>query len=173
VKKNGTIEALNMSPKGHYEGLLLRTGKRLIQINFPKHQSDLAATLKAGDEIAAEVEAEEPHGEREHPVFRLIHLENSAGNTFSGRIVRLNYALHGEVNGGILDSGDFLHLKPEGARALGIELGMKVEGSGARKPTADGHFVIEAEEVNGIAIEHGKARKKHAASKHAAKHARP
>jgi hypothetical protein len=89
---------------------------------------------------------------------------------FSGRVARLNYALHGEVNGGILESGDFLHLKPEGARAVGLKLGLSVKGKGKTKPMADGHLVIEADEVNGIPIERHKgphkaphkAKKKHA-----------
>ena len=79
---------------------------------------------------------------------------------FSGRIERLNYALHGEVNGGILESGDFLHLKPEGAQAVGLVVGMAVEARGTTKPMPGGRFVIEADEVNGTVIGHGKAKKK-------------
>jgi hypothetical protein len=52
---------------------------------------------------------------------------------FSGRIERLNYVLHGEVNGGVLDSGDFLHLKPEAA---------PVEARDRTKPMRGGRFVI-------------------------------
>jgi hypothetical protein len=74
----------------------------------------------------------------------------------------LNYALHGEVNGGILESGDFLHLKPEGARAIGLALGMAVEARGKTRPTPGGWFVIEADEVNGTIIGHHKGKKKHA-----------
>jgi hypothetical protein len=153
MKKSGTVEALNVSPKGHYEGFLLRTGKHLIQINFGKHGEHAAEQLKAGDEVTAEVEAEEPHGEPAHRVYRLVRLAGG-GSEFSGAVERLNYALHGEVNGGILESGDFLHLKPEGARAAGIKVGLKVKGRGARKPMVGGKSVIEAEEVNGIAIRH-------------------
>jgi hypothetical protein len=80
---------------------------------------------------------------------------------FSGRIERLNYALHGEVNGGIFESGDFLHLKPEGAQAIGLAVGMVVEARGTTKPMPGGRFVIEADEVNGTVIGHGKTKKKH------------
>ena len=92
---------------------------------------------------------------------------NHGHGRFAGRIERLNYALHGEVNGGILDSGDFLHLKPEGARAVKLKAGMKVEGRGGIKPMVGGHSVIEADDVNGIAIPHHKTKKKHTA-KHSA-----
>jgi hypothetical protein len=74
----------------------------------------------------------------------------------------LNYALHGEINGAVLESGDFVHLKPEGASAVRIKLGMKLEGVGETRPMVNGRSVIEAKEVNGIAIEHHKALKKHA-----------
>jgi len=177
VKTTGAIEALNISPKGFHEGFLLRTTKGIVQINLPK-DSPTRVDLKPGDRISAEVEREPLHAEPSHDVFRLVRFVGRNGQKhkphehedgrFSGRVQRLNYALHGEVNGGILDTGDFLHLKPEGAREVGLEIGMKVEGRGLLKPMVGGHSVIEAEEVNGVAIQH-KARKKHAA-KHAGRH---
>jgi hypothetical protein len=71
----------------------------------------------------------------------------------------LNYALHNEVNGGILESGDFLHLKPEGAAAAGLKLGI-AERTGEMEPRTGGCSVIQAED--GIATERRKAKKKHA-----------
>ena len=177
MKKTGTIEALNVSPKGFYEGFLLRTGKRLAQINLPKKERGMSAEqLKVGETIAVEAESEESHGKPAHQVFRLIRLLDTNGHSrkndttmprdFSAIVVGLNYALHGEVNGGILDSGDFLHLRPEGARAVKLKTGMQVEGRGSTRPMVGGHLVIEAEEVNGIAIHRHKAKKKHS-TKHA------
>jgi hypothetical protein len=81
-------------------------------------------------EISIEVEAEEPWGRPAHKAFRLVRVVDKGGRKaetdhrpptqFSGRIEKLNCALHGEVNGGILESGDFLHLKPEGAQAVSV-----------------------------------------------------
>jgi len=172
VKKTGTIEALNVSPKGFYEGFLLRAGKKLLQINLPKHGlAEMEKSLEVGSTITVELESEKPHGEPEHEVFRLLRsasanddfsgVDHDGSKQFSGCIERLNYALHGAVNGGILDSGDFLHVKPEGARALKLKLGMQVEGRGRTKPMVDGHLVIEAEVVNGVEIERHKAARKH------------
>lgn len=177
VKKTGIIEALNVSPKGSYEGFLLRAGKQLVQINLPKHDHPLSQTgLEQGQKITVELEPEKPHGEPAHEVFRLVDLAGTKGVSadvphrgtghFSGCIERLNYALHGAVNGGILESGDFLHVKPEGARALKLKVGMRVEGRGRKKPMVDGHSVIEAEIVNGLEIEHKKDKDK---DKHSAK----
>ena len=174
VKKTGTIEALNVSPKGSYEGLLLRTGKKIIQINLPKEKRGaLGKSLNAGDLITAEVEPEKPHGKPNHVVLRFVRLhspqsqrahgDKHASRPFSGRIERVNYALHGEINGGILDSGDFLHLKPAGARAVSLKAGMQVKGLGTTKPMVGGHSVIEAEELNGIVIRALNKKKKDAA----------
>jgi len=168
MKKTGTIEAWNISPKGFYEGFLLKTGKKMSQVNFPKDEAQIwGAALNLGDQIVIEVEPEDA-------VYQLARLRTLNGEPFlghavgaprfAGRIKTLNYALHGEVNGGILESGDFLHLRPEGARAVALKIGLKVEGHGASKPMVGGHSVIEAEEVNGIAIHrHKAAKKKHAA----------
>jgi len=150
---------------------LLKNGNAAIQVNLPKDHRHFGDEWRPGAQIRVEVEPEEPHGTPEHLVFRMVRvIDTSHGGPerkadkslkFSGRIERLNYALHGEINGGILDSGDFLHLKPEGARAAGLTTGMTVKGRGKTKPMIGGHFVIEAEEVNGIAIELHKAKKKH------------
>lgn len=150
--------------------MLLQTEKGLIQINLPKEQLGLFShSFQSGDTITADVEKEEPHGSPSHPVFRIRFPPKAGPRSFSGRIERLNYALHGEVNGGILDSGDFLHLKPEGASATGLKVGMTVKGRGPSRPMVGGHLVIEAEEVNGTAIHHHKAKKKHG-PKHAHPH---
>ncbi|MDQ2774339.1 MAG: hypothetical protein M3Y57_05335 [Acidobacteriota bacterium] len=152
LRKQGTVQAFNVSPKGAYEGLLLQTKDELIQVNFPQEfaaaMSDLAASAA---DVQLEVEAQKVDGHACHPVYRLLNVMN--GKEFAGKVTRLNYALHGEVNGAILDSGDFLHVKPQGAAALKLKVGMKVKGTGSTKPMVGGHRVIEADEVNGVRIE--------------------
>jgi len=159
-----------VSPKGFYEGFLLKNGTAAVQINLPKDHRHFGDEWRPGAPIRVEVAPEEPRGTPEHLVFRMVRvIDTSHGEPdrkteksveFSGRIERLNYALHGEINFGILDSGDFLHLKPEGARTVGLISGMTVKGRGRTKPMVGGRFVIEAEEVNGIAIEVHTAKKK-------------
>ncbi len=166
MKQTGTIEAFNVSPKGFYEGILVSKGKRRIQVNLPKEAAQtMAPSLKLGQTVSMVVEKEDPHGMPEHDVYRLVRFHSAAENghgvrSFTGRVKALNFALHGEVNGGILDSGDFLHLKPKGAKALGMKVGMAVEGHGTTKPMVGGRVVIEACEVNGVEMEHGKPKKK-------------
>ena len=178
VKRTGTVEALNVSPKGFYDGFLLSTHEGLVQINLPKNGS-FGDFLASGDEVSAELARERVRGEPQHPVFRLLRLisHNSEerqtrdvdDDRFAGRVKQLNYSLHGEVNGAILDSGEFLHLGPEGARAVGLTVGMSVSGYGARKPMIGSHRVIEAEEVNGVAISHPTTLKKSTTKKHSAR----
>ena len=133
----------------------------IIQINFRQEfATEIRSVAAEGKELTADVEPEEEHGRPSHRVFRLLRLSGGKGN-FAGKVKHLNYALHGEPNGAILDSGDFLHVKPHGAAALGLKPGMKVEGTGSAKPMFDGHRVIEATEVNGIQMENKpKPRKK-------------
>lgn len=69
-------------------------------------------------------------------------------------MVRFNYALHGEPNGVVLDNGDFVHLRPGGMRASGLEIGDEVRAAGpARALQFGGGRAIEAREVNGKPIE--------------------
>jgi hypothetical protein len=166
-KKSGIVQFFNVSPKGHYEGLLLESDDEVFQVNFPVEWSATVADVaKPGTHITVEIEPRETHGHPSHPVYELIHLSNGEGKKsstravnargsghFSGTVERLNYALHGQVNGAILNTGDFLHVKPHGAAALALAVGMKVKATGSVTPMAGGHRVIEADEVNGIAIE--------------------
>ena len=175
-EKKGTFKSFNISPKGNYEGLLVESEGQIIQVNFPQEWSSALAGLAVpGEQVQLQVEPHEKNGHGEHPVYRLLSMSNQKkeqfppseskhekDGPFSGTVTRLNYALHGEVNGAILNTGDFLHVKPQGATALGLEVGMKVKGSGVTKPMVGGHRVIEADEVNGVRLEKKDKPKKHA-----------
>lgn len=166
-KKSAIVQSFNVSPKGSYEGFVLERGEEVFQVNFPQEWSaTIAEIAPPGSRITVEMEPREVHGHPSHPVYELIEVRNSQNRTFSlnepygscnghfaGTVERLNYALHGEVNGAILETGDFLHVKPHGAVALELEVGMQVKGTGPSKPMIGGHRVIEADEVNGIALE--------------------
>jgi hypothetical protein len=153
MEKTGIVQTFNVSPKGTLEGLLMRIDRDIIQINFRQEfAAEIVSVAAEGKELKADVEPEEAHGHPNHPVFRLLSLGGRNGH-FTGKVKHLNYALHGEVNGAILDSGDLLHVKPNGAAALDLKPGMKVTGKGSSKPMFDGHRVIEASEVNGIQLE--------------------
>lgn len=112
MEKTGIVQTFNVSPKGTLEGLLMKMDGEVIQINFRQEfAAEIAAVTTEGKELKADVEPEEAHGHPNHPVFRLLSLGSQHGH-FAGKVKHLNYALHGEVNGAILDNGDFLHVKP-------------------------------------------------------------
>ena len=68
-------------------------------------------------------------------------------------MARLNFTRHGEPNGVVLDTGDFVHLKPHGLRAAGLGVGDRVTAAGPAKPLAGGAGrAVEAEEVNGTPV---------------------
>jgi hypothetical protein len=127
------------------------------------------------------VAEEKVHPEAAHTVFQLVDLAIDKGKvkldavildpdapyTFSGVVPWLNYALDAEVNGAVLDSGDFLHLKAEGAKALQLIERSKVKGVGKTRTMAGGRLVIEADQVNGMPIKHKPKGKKTPANKHA------
>lgn len=57
--------------------------------------------------------------EAEHPVYLACGEQGEA----RGRIIGLNYALHGEVNGYRLDDGTLVHVKPDGAKKYQLHVG--------------------------------------------------
>ena len=70
------------------------------------------------------------------------------GPAVRGTVVRFKYARHGAANGVVLDSGDFIHLKPEGMARAGLRIGDAVQAEGDVRPLATGSGqVIEAAKV--------------------------
>ncbi|HSY21530.1 MAG TPA: hypothetical protein VK841_05420 [Polyangiaceae bacterium] len=137
----GEVVAFNIGPKGDVEGVLLATSTGAAQVNFPKHDSDsLARSMKPGTKVKLHVKLE--NDDEAHPVYQLC----DARAEVTGTVMRLNYALHGEVNGFHLDDGTFVHLKPEGAKKHSLRVGDKVKAIGGRRvgPAA---VVLDAWEV--------------------------
>jgi hypothetical protein len=166
---SGVVQAYNYSPKGGVEGMLIQVGDRTLQVNLP-HDLGLAIALTnaVGQSVKTTVEPEpedKKHPKGEHSVYRLVSLRATDGRVFrpagsgheeavtvEGIISRLNYAKHGEVNGVVLESGEFLHLKPDGMKHTELQVGQQVTASGRARPTPLGHRAIEAELVNGFSI---------------------
>lgn len=136
----GAVEAHNFSPKGEVEGLLVRADGGLVQVNLAKGTANPPAP-GAAVELAVEPEDGGPkHARPAHPVYRAA----AAQDGVSGTVVRLNFTRHGEPNGVVLDTGDFVHLKPHGLRAAGLKVGDHVTASGDVRPMAAGGSAVEA-----------------------------
>lgn len=147
-------------------------------MNIPPDQAGRVQSL-TGQEIELNVGPEPkvvdyPKGE--HPVYRLITFAGEPGERatsggprhkpphpspgqspgqpieVTGTVERLNYAKHGEANGVVLDTGDFVHLKPDGMKKVGLRVGDQVAAKGRGKSFLAGTRAIDAEIVNGIAL---------------------
>lgn len=158
----GTIVQFNFSPRGGVEGLLLRNRDRTFQVNVPPDAWPLighAVAIGHEARVAAVPEPESPkHGAGEHPVYRLVTLDppeespEDGPASVAGIVARFNYARHGEVNGVVLEDGDFVHLKPDGVKKLGLRVGQHIEAAGKARRMMMGRRVIEAEIVDGVVL---------------------
>ncbi|QJW99870.1 hypothetical protein [Frigoriglobus tundricola] len=162
---SGVVLQHNFSPKGDIEGFVLDTDTGPVQVNFP-HGPE-AATHPApaqGSRYRVEVTDDHhaaKHDPGDHPVYEFVANpdagpDQSGVTTVEGVVARLNYARHGEPNGVVLDSGDFVHMKPHGMHRVPLKIGSHVVAEGPVRATVTGHRVVEARAVNGIAIAHGK-----------------
>jgi len=138
LQLRGKIVSFNISPKGHIEGALVETKTGSAQVNFQKHDGQsLARSMPVGSRIDLKVALENENGP--HPVYVIDDEEAEA----TGTVVRMNYALHGGVNGYHLDDGTFVHVKPKGAKKYQLLVGEMVKVTGSRHPGTDA-VVLEA-----------------------------
>lgn len=137
----GKVIALNISPKGHFEGALVETKDGVAQLNFGKHDEErLGHELAVGQQVDIDTELE--HDDGDHLVYRAAPTDSEV----TGTIARFNYALHGEINGYQLDDGTLVHVKPDGAKKYGLKTGQKITAQGTRRVGASA-VVLDAREV--------------------------
>ena len=161
---SGLLQRLLFSPKGGIEGLLLKVDSKAIQISMEPGSADANALNDAvGKPI--EVKASADHSPKTkygaHPVYQLDGITKLAGKAFksnvtqpiSGIVAHIHYAKHGEPNGVILESGEFIHTRPPGMKKLKLQIGSKVVVHGEARVTVLGTALIEAHEVNRVTLE--------------------
>lgn len=170
----GVLERFNYSPRGGYDSMLITSSEALVQVTFPPHMAaQMRKAVTAGDQISVVAVAEPSKGD--HSIYRLQKLTSAKGEEIvmlepkpgdrsqpnnlekiEGTIKYLNYARHGEVNGVIFESGDFVHLGPHGAGLLHLAIGQKLVVEYVTAMMPDGHIVIEHPvNVNGVEIPDG------------------
>jgi len=167
----GRFQHLIYSPKGGIEGVLIDTDGAATQFVFERHDEAAAsafAGLQVGQALVIEGTEEGPSpkgktkGDAAHTVYRFERLASidgqppqhaKADERVDGAVVRFNYARHGEANGVVLDTGDFVHTRPDGLARLGLKIGDKVraEGRAHLLVTGEGR-VVEAARVNGRSV---------------------
>lgn len=162
---SGTLQQLPFSPKGETEGLLIKVGAKSVQISMHHATVDARALADAvGESIDVTVSPDHSPKTKKgvHPVYKLDVITKMAGKavkfngdapSISGVVANIHFAKHGEPNGVILRSGEFIHTRPSGMKKLKLDVGSKVVAHGERRMTVLGTPLIEAREVNRVAIE--------------------
>ena len=162
---HGTCQQLLFSPKGGIEGALLKMKGRVLQVSVPPDQgAALAQMTGPGRQLRVLAVADHSPKTREgaHPVFKFEVFADAAGQavegpgkeagptTIKGVVAAWHYARHGEANGVILETGEFIHLRPPGMVATGLDIGSKVTASGDLRLTVLGTRMLEAHRVNRV-----------------------
>ena len=161
---SGELQQLLFSPKGGVEGLLLKVGAKSVQISMEPATVDaraLAGAVGKSIEVAASADHSPKTKDGVHPVYKMEKIAKIAGkavkarddHAVSGVVATLHYARHGEPNGVILESGEFIHTRPPGMKKLKLEVGSKVVAHGEMRMTVLGTPLIEAHEVNRVTLE--------------------
>jgi hypothetical protein len=165
---NGTCERLLLSPKGCIEGALVKVKGKRVQLSCNLETGDvLFRSYGPGKKLrvlaTADHSPKTEHGE--HPVYEFDCFADAAGKalkssdgapgqtTITGVVAQLHFARHGQPNGVILETGEFLHLRPHGMAQTGLSPGAKVTAVGEVRMTVFGTRMLEAHRVNRVAID--------------------
>lgn len=154
------------SPKGGIEGAMIDADGVPTQFVFGHGPDDGTpfGKVRPGQRVTVEgTEAKPwPQGDNAHAVYEFKRLAGIDGKDAhdggkpahaAGKVVRMNYARHGEANGVLLDSGDFVHVRPDRFAAFEIAIGDRIDATGPSRPLADGTGrVVDAVELNGKPI---------------------
>ena len=164
----GTFEQVIYSPRGGVEGFVLSVDGKPVQFVLDRDDEKsaiLISSLAKGQRVAAAGDElpPSPKGVGAHPVraFRKVLTVDGAAPKkiapkpagYSGKIVRLNFARHGAPNGFVLDTGDFVHVRPDGFSRLDLTIGDRVDADGDAHFLSTGNgWAVEATSVNGKAL---------------------
>jgi hypothetical protein len=165
---NGICQQLLFSPEGDIEGALIKAKGQVVQVSVEPDMG-LALQQATGPGKRLRVLAVPDHSPKTadsvHPVYCFSAFADAAGapqmlaqtdpahTTLRGIVAALHYARHGQPNGVILDSGDFIHLRPHGMARSGLVVGSQVDATGAARSTALGTRVLEATRVNELDLD--------------------
>ena len=158
----GTLKHWIYSPRGQLEGMLLDVEGFAVQFVIDPSDAAEVQNLKPGQKLTVEGSPQDdsPKHAAQHEVYKLHRLtapvaaNKAMPREFSGKIVRFNYARHGQANGFVLSTGDFIHTRPHGFEQLGLNVGDKVTATGEARPLFNGQGqVVEATIVNQQPIE--------------------
>ena len=156
------------SPKGEIEGVLLAVKGGVVQVavDAPNAAALRRATAPGKRlRVLALPDHSPKTAAAAHPVYRFASFADAAGQAceapgadpakavLKGVVAALHFAKHGEPNGVVLETGEFIHLRPHGMALLGLGVGADVRAVGTLRMTALGTSMLEASQVNRIVID--------------------
>jgi hypothetical protein len=161
----GRLQQLLFSPKGGIEGVMLIVDSRIVQVSMRHDEAD-AKTLQQAVGEPIELKASADHSPKArggtHAVYKLHAVYTLGGKSvrpkegtpaISGLVASIHYAKHGEPNGVVLESGEFIHTRAPGMKKLKLELGARVTAKGELRMTVLGTPLMEAHQVNRVTLE--------------------
>jgi hypothetical protein len=154
---NGICQQLLFSPKGGIEGALVKIKGAVVQVNVPPASAAALAQASGPGKrlrVLAVADNSPKTAEGHHPVylfesFAAVEPDNT---TIKGTVAAMHFAKHGQPNGVILETGEFIHLRPLGMVQAGLAIGSKVNALGTVRMTVLGTRLLEARQVNRIEL---------------------
>ena len=163
----GTCLQLLFSPKGGIEGVLLKVRGAVLQVRLnPEAGALFARVTGPGKRLRLRLRAVPDHSPKTadgaHPVYQFESLADANGQaiesadtdppstTIKGVVAALHFARHGQPNGVVLETGEFIHMRPHGMALAGLGVGARVSAVGAVRMTVLGTRMLEAHQVNRI-----------------------
>ena len=163
----GTCLQLLFSPKGGIEGALLKVKGAVLQVSLNPEAGALFARV-TGPGKRLRLRAVQDHSPKTadgaHSVYQFESLADANGQaiesadtdppstTIKGVVAALHFARHGQPNGVVLETGEFIHMRPHGMALAGLGVGARVSAVGAVRMTVLGTRMLEAHQVNRIGL---------------------
>jgi hypothetical protein len=160
---SGTCLQLLLSPKGSVEGALIKAKGKVLQVSMPADAgATFAQAIGPGKRVRVLATADHSPKTRDaaHPVYQFESFADAAGQaitptdedrrnaTITGVVASIHYARHGQPNGVVLETGEFIHMRPHGMAQVGLGVGAKVKAVGEVRLTVLGTRLLEAREIN-------------------------
>ncbi len=165
VELSGSVISYNFAPRGNVDSLMIKTSDKTIQVNLPPPLAPFVAQLATvGNQV--KITASPGMGMPDHGVYELVSLTTEQGRQIKqpspedrkfvheeGTVKAFNFARHGEVDGLLLDNGDFVHIGPQAA-SLKLTVSQKLTIDGVGHPMLGSeHRAVEAMAIDGKMIE--------------------
>jgi hypothetical protein len=164
---SGICQQLLFHPKGGIEGALVKIKGAVVQVTVPPASAAaLAQATGPGKRlrVLAVADTSAKTADADHPVYQFESFADATGQaiqlaavepdntTIKGTVAAVHFARHGQANGVILESGEFIHLRPHGMLQAGLVIGAKVNALGTVRMTVLGTRMLEARQVNRIEL---------------------